>query len=156
MASNTGVLADAKVAFSLDSPVSWNKVENLNDLVIPTLVADDVDTGVYGIRFKRTIPGLKTVNDMTMKFLRDHSSITAPNQNALFEHNDNGTQLWWRIEVHADEDASVDSWEAYEFEGRVGSFEPAAPFGDKQTLQAVVKFNGTSYTRYAPAASQIS
>lgn len=92
---------------------------------------------------------------MSMTFLRDPTNSSAPYQNSLFTLNANGTQTWWRVEIHASDDASVDLWEAYEFEGRVGSFQPTASFGDAGRLTAVVKFNGTSYSRYEPAASAI-
>lgn len=155
MASNTGVLADVRVAFSDSSPVTWQKLENLSDMDVPSLTADDVDTGIYGLSYKRRIPGLKDVEDMVMTFLRDPSSVSAPNQNELFDLNASGAQKWWRVEIHASDDSTVDLWEAYEFEGRVGSFQPSAGFGDAARLVANVKFNGTSYTRYAPATSAI-
>ena len=155
MASIDGILSDARMAYATGSPHTWKKLEQLSDLEIPTLVADDIDTGVYGQQYKRKIPGLKDVNDAVATMLRDPSSVSAPNQNSLFALNENGTQLWIRIEVHASDNASEDLWEAYEFQGRVGSFEPAAPFGDKQTLKSVFKFSGTTFVRYAPAASQI-
>lgn len=155
MASTNGLLSDARVAYATGSPHTWKKLEQLSDLTIPTLVADDVDTTTYGQAYKRSIPGLKTVNDLSVTFLRDPSSVSAPNQNALFTLNNNGTEVWWRIEIHADTDSTVDLWEAYEFQGRVGSFEPAAAIGDAARLTSVIKFSGTSYVRYEPSASVI-
>lgn len=156
MASIDGVLSDVKVAYATGSPQSWQRLEQLADIQIPTLTSDKVDTTTYGQQYKRSIPGLKDVNDMVMTFLRDPSSSSSPNQNSLFDLNASGVQLWWRVEVHADTDSTVDLWEAYEFEGRVASFEPGHGIGDAGRLNANVVFSGTSYVRYEPAASDIT
>lgn len=155
MASIDGLLSDVRVAFRRGSPGTLKKIEQLSDIAIPTLTSDKVNTTTYGQAYKRSIPGLKDVNDMALTMLRDPKSSSSPNQNELFALNSTGEQVWWRIEVHADTDSSVNLWEAYEFEGRVGSFEPAAAIGDAERLTSNVIFSGTSFSRFEPAVSQI-
>ena len=155
MASTSGVLANVRVAYATGSPHTWRKLEQLSDCKVPTLEADDVETTTYGQSYKRRIPGLKDVNDLELTFLRDPTLSTAPYQNALFDYNANGTELWWRVEIHSDPDSTVDLWEAYEFQGRVASFEPSAEIGDADRLMSKIRFSGTSYVRYYPMASAI-
>jgi hypothetical protein len=155
MASINGVLSDVRVAYASSSPQTWLKFEQLSDVSIPTLVSDDVDTTTYGQAYKRSIPGLKTVENLVLTMLRDPKSSSSPNQNALFTLNASGAEQWWRIEIHADTDSDVNLWEAYEFQGRVGSFEPSAGIGDAERLVSNIKFSGTSYVRYEPSVSEI-
>ena len=145
-----------RVAYATGSPHTYKKLEQVLDAKPPAAVASDVDVTVHGTGdFMSNIPGLAKVADMTIKMLRDHSSVTAPNQNSLFALRAAKTQVYWRIEIPDGPDLSVALFEAYEFQGRVKSWQPTTPINGKQEVDVAVVFSGTYLTQYAPAASVI-
>ena len=155
MASTNGLLADVRVAYAASSPNTWLKLEQLADCKVPVLEADEVETTTYGQIYHRNIPGLFKVSDLELTFLRDPVLSSAPYQNALFDYSVSGTELYWRVEIHGDQTLTTNLWEAYTFLGRVASFEPAAPIGDKETLMVKVRFSGTYFMKQYPMASAI-
>ena len=147
-----------RVAFSeAASPYVWKKLEQVLDVAIPTEVADKIDTTIHttGNRLKKNIAGLIGVTDMTVTMLADNDPATSPNQNRLFTLLANGTQVGWRVEIPMSNDPSVDSFQGYEFDGRVLKFEPKAPIGGRQENVATIVFNGNFFDRFDPAASEI-
>lgn len=145
-----------RVAYATGSPHTWKKLEQVLDCVIPTIVADKIDSTIHGTaRFKRNFAGMQEVGDLEIMMLRDPDSTTSPNQNSLFDYLASQTQLWWRVEVPAESDLATTDFEAYEFQGRVASFEPTAPITDRQELKCAVTFDGSSFVRYQPYASVI-
>lgn len=142
-----GVLGRVKVGYSLSSPVDWKTIPQLLDITFPTWVSDQIDSTTHGItKFKRTIPGMTTVSDMTLSLLWDPDETTTPEHEELQDLNVDGTTVWWRVEVAANREGT--RWKPYEFQGYVKSTEPGTPMNDKDTLSVVVAFDGESFTRY--------
>ncbi len=145
-----------RVAYSTGSPHMWNKLEQVLDVTMPKATSSKIDITTHGPNdYKQNMPGLADLSDTVVKMLRDNDSSSSPHQNALFGLRSAKTLLWWRIEIPANPDHTVDSFEAYEYQARVGSFEPAAPIDDKQTVQCSLVFGGLTFQRYDPAPSQI-
>jgi hypothetical protein len=152
MAQGGLIGSGAKVAYATGSPHTWNKIEQLLDVTPPTVNSAVIDKTIHQAnRFKRNMAGLQDVTAMKLKMLRDADASTSPNQNALFDYLASQTDLWWRVELPAN--GSLTLFEAYEFQGRVSSFMPAAPIADKQTLESDVIFDGDSFVRYNPMAT---
>lgn len=156
-----GVLGNGvKVAFSASSPVTWTSVGQVLDIEIPGLEPDEIETTVHGTsKFKRYMPGMIDVSEMTLSLLADldESSATesaGPAQDSLFEYNQSQTTIWWRVEVPADRTQT--EFVAFEFQGWVKNWKPSVPIEDKQTLEVSVRFDGTSYVKYPAGASAIS
>lgn len=155
MAQNGLIGSGVKVGFATGSPHTWNKLEQILDVGVPTLSSAKIDITTHGINLlKRNMPGLQDVSDTTVKMLRDPEN-TSPNQNALYGYLAAQTDLWWRIEIPAQPNLATTTYEAYEFMGRVADFKPAAPIAGRQELDATIMFDGTSLVRYAPMASQL-
>lgn len=150
-----GVLGNGcKVGFSASSPMSWTKVTQLVDIEFPSLVADDVDVTVHSTsRFKRSMPGMIEVSDMTLNLVADVDPDTSASHNSLWTYRTNGTTIWWRIEVPADRTQS--EYAAFEFQGAVKEMSLGTPIEDKQTWNVVVSFDGDSFTKYSPMASAL-
>lgn len=143
-----------KVGFASASPHVWNKLEQVEDVTIPILTSDKIDNTVMGTGgFHRNMAGMSTVSDMVVKMLRDNYSATSPNQNQLFALLAAKTAVWWRVEIPADPNLATTLYEAYEFQGRVLSFEPVAPIASKQEVSAKIVFDDSSFVRYEPYAS---
>jgi len=143
-----------RVGYSVTSPHSWKQFEQVLDCTIAQLQASDIDSTVHGSgRIMSNIAGLAKVTDTTLKMMRDQSLVTAPNQNALFALNSAQTLIWLRVEIPDGPDLSIANYEAYEYQVRVKSWNPTAPINDKQTVDAVFLFSGTTFTRYDPAGS---
>lgn len=151
-----GVLGNGvKVGFSAASPVSWTAVGQVMNVDMPTLEADDVDTTVHSTsRFKRSMAGMIEVSELTLELLADTNPSTSSAQDLLWNYNQSGTTLYWRVEVPTDRNLS--QYTPFEFQGVVKSWKLDAPIDDKQTLTVVVKFDGTTYGKLAPGASAIS
>lgn len=145
-----------RVAYATTSPHTWNKLEKVRDVTLPTAVNDKLNTTVHGPNdFKQNIAGLAEVTDTTVKMLRVPSTSLAPIQNGLPALRAAHTLLWWRIEIPADEDHSVDSFWAYEFQARVGSVKDMAPIDNIQEREITLVFGGTSFVQYNPMSSAI-
>src|SRR5579885_923227 len=145
-----------RVAYSTGSPHMWNKLEQVLDVTPPKATSKSIDITTHGPNdYLQNMQGLAALSDTVVTMLRDNDSTSSPHQNALFNLRAAKTLLWWRIEIPANPDHTVDSLEAYEFQGRVGSFEPAAPIDDKQTVKSNIVFGGTTFQRYDPAPSLI-
>ncbi len=146
----------AKFAFSLASPHTWQKIEQLMDVTPPTIVSDKVDTTVHGTsRLKRSIGGMQAVTDTVLKIMRDSYSSEAPNQNQLFALAQAQTRLWFRLEIPADSNLLTTLFEAYEFQGRVNDFKPMTPILQRQEVDVTIVFDDVSLVRYEPYASVI-
>ena len=151
-----GVLGNGcKVGFSANSPVSWTAVGQVLNVELPTLEADDVDITVHGTsRFKRSMAGMIEVSELTLELLADTDPATSAAHHTLWVYNQSGTTIWWRVEVPTDRNQS--EYTPFEFQGLVKSWQLAAPIDDRQSLTVVVKFDGTSYSKYDPGSSAIS
>lgn len=144
-----------KVAYSLTSPISWVTVPQLLDESIPTFSSDEIDTTVHSTsKYKRSIPGMITVGDFTFKVLADLDEVTTPSHNALAQLNVDGTTVWWRVEIPTNREKT--RFKAWEFQGYIKEFKPSAAIGAREEIDVTVKFDGTSFTRYAAGASAIS
>ncbi len=149
-----GVAGIVKVGYSANSPVSWTSIPQILDIKFPTWVSDQIDTTIHSTaKFKRSIPGMIAVSDMTLTLEWDPDETTTASHDALFDMNQAGTTYWWRIEVAANREAT--KWTPFEFQGYVKSWEPSTPINDKDTLQVVVSFDGDSFTKYAATESDV-
>lgn len=144
-----------KVGYSSSSPVSWTKVAQLMDTKFPTITPDEVDNTVHSTGgFKRSFPGLKSVDKMELTLLADLNPATTASHAALRTLQTAGTTLWWRIEVPVDRAQS--QYVAFEYQGPVFSWNLETPIDDKQMVKVAVSFDGTEITMYAPGASAIA
>src|SRR3989304_931151 len=101
-----------KVGFSVvASPPAFSRLEQVDDCVIPTLVADKIETTHHGTagRIKRNIAGEQEVTDPRITLLRDANPVTSPIQNALFSYNNASTSLYWRVEIPTTANPLVDN-----------------------------------------------
>lgn len=151
-----GVLGNGvRVGYSSTSPVSWTRVAQLLEIEFPSMEADDVDVTVHGAsRFKRSMPGMIEVSEMTLTLEADLDPVTTPTHSALFDMSNTGATVWWRIEVPTDRTQSEAV--AFEFQGNVKTWTLATPIDDKQTIEVVVKFDGDSFNMYDPAPFAVS
>lgn len=152
----SGLLGNGiKIGYSTTSPVSWTGIGQVLDGAPPTFVSDSVEitTSSTTSKWKRTMPGLDTVNDMSVTVLADTDPATSVDQDYLFTALKNGTQLWWRFEVPTNRARTT--FTAFEWQGTVGGWELSLPIAGRQELKVTVKYDGTSFTKYAPAASAI-
>lgn len=140
------------VAYSASSPVDYTLVPQLLDVKLPTFVTDQIDVTTHSLtnKLKRKMSGLSDVTDMELILLADLDETTTPAHAELFDLNQTGAQLWWRIEVPVQRDRT--KCKAYEFQGNVGSFEPSAPINGRQEIRVMVRFDGDTFTQY-PAGS---
>lgn len=151
-----GVLGvHTRVGFSPTlSPLSYTKINNLLNCVIPGLEPDKIDTSRHGSLMKRNMPGMTDVSEMELTILQDLDESTSPEQDALFDLNAAGTTVPWRVEVPNQRGAPT-SWTPFTFTGWVKSFRPGTAMGEKQTLICTVVFDDTEFTKGAAAASVI-
>lgn len=160
MAQGGNIGSGFRVGFSppgSSSPLGWSRLEQVMDITIPTLTGAKIDTTISSnvTKFMKSIRGLITVADLSVKMLRDNSSLTSPQQNELFALLASGVTLTWRIEIPASTDPNVNSFEAFQFDGIVASFQPGAPLAGAQTVVAMILNAGTYFSRYEPAPSLI-
>lgn len=144
-----------KIAFSASSPVSWTRVGQVMNAEVPQLVRDKIDRTVHSTYgYKRSLPGMIDVSDLTLEILQDLNQATSAAQHQLLTYLKAGTTIWWRIEIPTDRAQS--SFAAIEFQGYVMSWQPSAPIEDKQALTAVIAFDGTDISLYPTGASAIT
>ena len=151
-----GILGNGmKIGYSAASPVSWNAIGQLLDIPdLPGITADKIDSTIHSTGgWKRSFPGLKSVNDVTMTLLSDHDSATSPSHAAMWTLNAAGTTVWWRIEVPSDR--AMTEYAAWEFQGNISAVSAKTPIDDRQTTEVTIQFDGTSLTRYDPGASAL-
>ena len=152
-----GVLGNGvKVAYSAASPVSWLAIGQVLDTKIPTYVRDKVNITTHSTTndLKRYMSGMIEVGDMELSVLQDLDETTSTDQDALWDDNQTGVPMWWRVEIPTTR--ARDKFVAFEFQGNVASFEPSTPIEDKQTLRVVIRFDGTTLTKYPAGTSAIS
>lgn len=151
-----GVLGNGtKVAYSSTSPVSWTRVTQVLEVGFPGLEPDEVETTVHSTsKYRRFMPGMIDVTEMTLTLEADLDEGTSPTHDALFDFNAAQTTIWWRIEVPVDREQS--EFTAFEFQGWVKNFNVATPIDDKQTIEVTVRFDGDSFTKYAAGAGAIA
>lgn len=153
-----GILGNgSKVAYSLNSPLSWTKVGQVTDITFPTWVADkvNIDTHSTSNKLHRTMAGMIAVGDPSFTVLSDFDPASSADQSQLRTWNKDGTSVWWRLEVPVNR--AKTSFFGLEFKASVLSFEPATPIADKQTTKFNLSFDGEDiYWDGAAAASEIS
>jgi hypothetical protein len=144
-----------KIAYAASSPVTWTSIGQILSVEIPQLTADKIDRTVSSTNdYKRSMPGMVEVSDLTFELLQDLDETTGAAQRALLGFLKAGTTIYWRVEVPADRNQS--EFVALEFQGFVGSWQPSAPVDDKQVLNVSVIFDDADVTIYNAAASSIT
>jgi hypothetical protein len=151
-----GVMGNGvKLGYAATSPTTWLPVPQVLDVEIPGLVADKVPTTVHGGVYKRNIRGLLDVTPMKVMLLADlDPATTNVSHTALQTLQAAGTTVWWRVEVPSNRARTL--FAAFEFQGYVDTWTPSAPIEGRQEIEVNVVFDGTSFTRYAPAATAIT
>lgn len=143
-----------KVGYSLASPVSYNKFEQLLDAQPGSVDPTKIDVSVHGVGgFLANITGLNAVGDTTIKMLRDHSSTTSPNQNAVFALLLAKTTVYLMVEIPDRADLSTALYVGYEYQVKVNKHMEVTPINGRQELDVSFLFCGTTYTKYPPRAS---
>ena len=144
-----------KIAYSASSPVSWTSVGQILNAEVPQLVRDKIDRTVHSaFGYKRSLPGMIDVSDLTLTLLADLDATTGATQRALLNYLKAGTTIWWRIEIPVDRSQS--EYAALEFQGFVMSWQPSAPIDGRQEVACTIAFDDTAVTLYAEGASAIS
>jgi len=144
-----------KIAFSASSPVSWTAVGQILNVEIPQLVADKIDRTVHSTnRYKRSLPGMIDVSDLSLEILQDLATTSGAQQRQLLTYLKAGTTIYWRIEIPVDRNQTT--YTAIEFQGYVGTWQPSAPIDDKQVLSCTIVFDDSDITLYGDGASTIS
>jgi len=133
-----------KVGVSTSSPVSYTRIPQVTDAVLPQFTADkvNIDTHSTTNNLHRNRAGLNDVADASVTVLSDMNPVTAPALETLRLANQNGTTIWIRYEIPTDDTRTV--FRGCEFSCTVGSFTPSTPIADKQTTQYNFVFNGDS------------
>jgi len=154
--AQSGMLGSGvKVGYSAASPVSWIGLGQILEADIPGLEPDEVETTIHGTsNFRRFIRGLIDVTELRLVLLADLDEGTGVDQDALFALQAVGTTVWWRVEIPVDRART--EYTALEFQGWVKNWLPRAPMDDRQELEVTVRFDGTSFSKYAAGASAIS
>ena len=149
----SGVLGNGtKVGFSNSSPVTWTKVAQLMEVVIPGLEPDEVDTTVHTAqKFMRSMPGMIKVTEMSMTLLADLDPATTPSHETLRTLNASQATIYWRVEVPVNR--AQTSFRAFEFQGWVKNYVTQPPIRDKQTSVVTVVFDDTAFSLLGPGAS---
>ena len=143
-----------RVGYSLASPLSYNKLEQVIDAAPPKLKADVIDTSRHSAnRYKSNIPGMYDVSPVTIKMLRDADPSTAPKQNAIRALQDASTTIYLRVEVPSNSGQTL--FEAWEISGRFSDWGISAPLMGRVELDVSFLFDGVDYIYFAPAASVI-
>jgi hypothetical protein len=150
-----GVIGNGvRVGFSSTSPVSWTRLGALLNIEPPQFEVEQVDSTVHsGSKFRTSIPGMNAVSDMTLTILADLDETTTPAQNTLWTLNQAGTTVWWRYEVPVTRELTKCT--PFEFQGYVKSYKLSIPIEDKQSIEVVIGFDGTTFTKY-PAQTGFS
>ena len=158
MATSGGYIAgDVRAGWAVTiSPQVFKTIEGLMDLTIPKLVSDKIDTTRYGVsRLHTNIPGLDTVTDPVLKLIRDASAVSSPNQQLLYALKTARTSSFWRFEVAAQDDPSVNLFEAYEGYFRVSEIGPSVQVGTLNMIEVTLVFDGNYFNHQVPAVSQL-
>lgn len=143
-----------KVAYSVSSPVSWNRIGQLADQELPGLISDKIGSSVHGSRLKRTMPGMLQVTPLKLTLVADLDPVTSASHAALDTYVRSGATIYFRVEVPANRLAS--SYVAWEFQGYVSSWQPKSPLEGRQEIDAEIEFDDSTLVKYAPGASAIS
>lgn len=140
-----------KVGYSLTSPLSYNKLEQLLDANPPTLTPDKIDTTRHGTsRLKSNVPGMLDIAPTTIKCLYDADPATSPNVNGIPALVNSQASIYLRIEVPTAGGLFV----AWELSGRFASYTVAAPIMARQEVTIQFFFDGIDYIVFGtPAAS---
>lgn len=144
-----------KIAYSASSPVSWTSIGQVLNVEVPQLVRDKIDRTVHSASgYKRSLPGMIDVSDMTLEILSDLNQTTGAAIRQLLTYLKAGTTIYWRIEIPTNR--AKTEYAALEFQGYVLSWQPAAPIDDKQTIATTIAFDDTEVSLYAAGASAIT
>lgn len=133
-----------KVAISTSSPVSWTRLPQVTDVVVPQFVADDINIDTHNPlnNLHKTRSGMVAVTNPSVTVLSDLDPSTAPALNTLLTANLSGATIWLRIEIPVNDAKTL--FRAVECSVTVKSFEPGTPIADKQTTKYDFNFNGDS------------
>lgn len=143
-----------KIAYSASSPVSWTSIGQVLNVEVPQLVRDKIDRTVHSASgYKRSLPGMIDVSDMTLEILSDLNQTTGAAIRQLLTYLKAGTTIYWRIEIPTNR--AKTEYAALEFQGYVLSWQAAAPIDDKQTIATTIAFDDTEVGLYAAGASAI-
>lgn len=145
-----------RIGYATGSPQTWRELEQVQEVTIPGLTSDKIDTTVHGTpgRLKRNIAGEQEVSDMEFTLMRDADPSTSPYQNQLFAYNNSSTSLYWRVEIPTTSNPADNLYEAYEFTGRLGMHVIDAPRPELVVLNGSVIFDGTFFNHFNPGASE--
>jgi len=142
-----------KIAFATGSPHSWVAVPELREVTVPGFERDRVETTIHGVTSLRTyIPGLADVNDLEWTMLANLTAGSVCTQLSTLERNQ--TTLWWRIEIPVDATLATTLYFAFEFQGRVATWQPETPIDDAKVVRVTVQFS-SDFAIYQEMAGQI-
>jgi hypothetical protein len=128
---------------------------SMSDLEI---VRDTVDRTIHSTSiYKRSLPGMAAVSDITLTILQDMDETTVGvgvTQKALRDYVVSGTTLEWRCEIPTARDQS--KFKAFEFDAFIKSFKIGTTIEDKQVFEVGVVFDGAAFTEINAAVAASS
>ena len=153
-ATAPGVLGNGtRVGFSEASPQSYTTIASVLEVVIPKIVADEIDKTVHSTGgFYRNFRGLKRVENVTITLLADHKSSRTASHQSLRNLQRDGTTVWFRFEIPLDRNLATSQCIAIIAQFYVRSWGPGAPIADRQTTEVVVGFDGDDVEFQEPTA----
>lgn len=157
MASEGMIGNGTKVAYAPSSPTTWNEIGQLLNVDGIEEARAKVDRTIHSLgKYKRSLPGLIEVTDLTLDILSDpdedgtHGAV----QSALRGLLHDGTTVYWRVEIPADRAQS--EFKPYEFQGYVQRWKLGTTIEDKQVFNVTVAFDDSSFQELYTGASEIT
>lgn len=156
MATGGNISNGVRIGYSAASPLSFTKLGEILNAGEVSLQVAKIDRTIHGSSpYTREMPGMITVQPISVTMSQDLNPATSATQQALFALAVAKTTVYWRFEEPSDRAQSA--FAAFEFQGFVSNvtFSAGAP-GDAQDMTVEITFDGNYFTKYAPAASQLT
>lgn len=129
-----------KVAYSTNtSPQVWVEIPQIQDVVIPQVNRDRVETTTHGVTSLRTyIPGLGDVRDAELTLLADLE--TGGVHLALQQLEQSQNTIWMRFEVPQISDLSTTTYFAVQIQAKISQWELNTPIDGAKELKVTAQF----------------
>lgn len=157
MASDGMIGNGSKVGYSASSPTTWIPLGQMLNVDGIEEVRAKVDRTIHSTgKYKRSLPGLIEVSDLTLDILADpdESATNGTVQSALRTLLHDGTTVYWRIEIPIDRTQSA--YKPFEFQGYVQRWKLNTPIEGAQTFNVTVAFDDSSFYELYHGATAIS
>ena len=129
-----------KIAFASGSPQVWTAVTQILDVSsLPGIVRDQIETTTHGVTsLRKKIPGLGEVSDLEFQLLADLD--TTSTHFSILDLLISQETRWWRVEIPNTSNLATTGFMAFQFEGKVQTWNPESPIDDKKLINVTVLF----------------